>query len=466
MDHHPRTSGQYRGMKKSISFIGKKLLPALGIILLVMIHGAFAPNERQAVLYYLGYPESVTQAILQQEEEVVQIFLEQTYLPYFDKVYQQIQGDGIFKTDEISLLRHLQQTYPKHYLDQKSLDFFFELIKIPEWETFFDYPLPLTFLDSFPIQPNMMELSQEEIYIIKHPYIPVLMYHKLDNSKQWIDEKSFMWQLEQLEKAGFSTIRADAFMKADFSAIPEGRKPILLTFDDGRYSQFQLLENGKTDPKTGVGMLESFAEKYPAFGKNAVFYLYFTILPFENVNEPMLWKSKISYLQDQGFEIGNHTYDHQILTKFRPEQVKKTLDQFYQVLETIPQCRIDEAMTLCYPGGGPPRDRSGVEQYKYKDKPLLGAFTAWGGKSLIPIHPKADRYNLPRYDANDEHVRQIVKEDFFQKTSQRLTLPRYFTTSVDTIKLYLKENTSLLQHDLIWNGHWIGKEQAQETENK
>lgn len=467
MDHHPGTSGQYRSMKKSSIRLRRVKLPAiLAIIAGVLILGTSTWSDRREGLDYLGYPESVSKTILQQEEQIILFFLDQPYAAFYDKVYHRMLEDGVFKNDEISLLKHLGQSYPKHYLDQKSVDYFFKILEIPEWETFFSYPLPLAMLDKIPIQAQMMELSQEKVYIVNHPHIPVLMYHKLDNSKQWIDEKSFKWQLEQLEKAEFSTIRADAFMKGDFSAIPEGRKPILLTFDDGRRSQFQFLENGKADPHSGVGILENFAEKYPAFGKNAIFYLYFTVIPFENVRDPKQWKSKIQYLQENGFEIGNHTYDHQILTKFKPEQVKKTLDQFYQVLESVPECKINEVMTLCYPGGEMPLDRSGIEQYRYQDKPLLGAFTAWGGRSLIPIHPKADRYNLPRYDGNDDHVRKIVQGDFFRKESYSFVLPRFYTASIDSLKLFLKEHTSLLQHDLIWNGHWISKEQVQGTEDK
>ena len=175
----------------------------------------------------------------------------------------------------------------------------------------------------------------------------------------------------------------------------------------------------------------------------------------------------IKRIADEGFEIGNHTFDHQILSKFKPEQVNKTLDQFYHVLESLPACKIEDVMTLCYPGGEIPTDRSSIEKYSYKGKPLLGAFTAWGGRSLIPIHPKADRYNLPRYDGNDEHVMQIVQEEFFRKKSYRFMLPRFYTLSINSMKLFLKEHTTLLQHDLIWNGNWINSlDEAQGTEDK
>jgi hypothetical protein len=468
MDTHPRSYGQYRGMKKTSRGLWIRKLPAVIVLSIVLLMlGGYSALDRLAGLNYLGYPESLSTAILHQNNDIILYFLDRPFEPSYEKLYSKTLEDGALKEEELALLTRLYHTYPHTFIDQNSVDFFFQLLKIPDWEIFFNYPLPLSLLDKLALEANMMELSEEEVCLVNSPHIPVLMYHKLDNSKQWIDEKSFLWQLEQLNKADFSTIRADAFMKGDFSAFPEGRKPILLTFDDGRRSQFQLLENGKADPKSGVGMMESFAEKYPAFGKNAVFYLYFTVIPFENIHDPTQWKTKITYLQENGFEIGNHTFDHQILTKFKPEQVKKTLDQFYQVLESLPACKIEDAMTLCYPGGEIPMDRSGIEQYRYKEKPLLGAFTAWEGRSLIPIHPKADKYNLPRYDGNDEHVKQIVQKEFFRKKSHTFMLPRFYTSSLDSMKFFLKEHTNLLQHDLIWKGNWINRmDEAQRTEDK
>jgi peptidoglycan/xylan/chitin deacetylase (PgdA/CDA1 family) len=426
------------------------------IILVVAFQRESSPNQKDW-LKYLAYPENFKAILLNQEAEIIEVFAEMPYCSKLKNVYREISHDMILDHHEVELVKLLKTHYPETELDAWEADFFVRLISVSDWQTFFDYTPPTYLLRYIPIYPEMMQKRNELLYLVDHPYVPVLMYHMLDNSYYWINTASFKWQLEELAKSGFSTIRADAFMRGDFSAIPEGRKPVLLTFDDGRNSQFRMLENGQADPESGVGILELMAEKYPAFGKFAVFYIYLSIVPFGVLDPPDRWKEKINYLQNNGFEIGNHTYDHQILTKFPPDKLRRNLDQFYNEMDLVEGCNIAEIMTLCYPGGEVPRERQVIENYEYKGLPLLGCFTAWGGKSLIPIHPEADQFNLPRYDGTNENIRQITRENFFTRRTVSIELPDFFMSSLHLMKYFIGEYVEMDHDELIWNGYWISQ---------
>ncbi len=443
-------------MKKKSSNSLKKILTGFLLINFFMIASALTASfDEKEYLDYLGYPDPLANVILRQNHSARLFFLDHAFNSYLEELYYGVLVDGILKEEEIKLIGHVKKTYPNQRIKFHEVIAFDNLLQVNDWELFFSFNIPLDLISLIDFDEKMMEQVEEVVYPAEVPFIPVITYHMVDDSRYWINQISFQWQLEQLANAGFSTIRADAFFRGDFSGIPEGRKPVLLTFDDGWESQFRLLDAHTPDPISGVGMIQSIAEKYPEFGNHAVFYIYFSIIPFGETQHPGRWREKLIYLQEHGFEIGNHTYDHQIMTRFSPEQIKDNLDKFYQRLEKIPEIDISKAMTLAYPGGYIPLHRESIENYEYKGQPLLGAFKAWGEKALIPLHPDADIYNLPRYEGNNENIRKILQDDFFIKRSLYMTLPELFTQSKQLMIFYLSEFTGTLEFDLIWRGKWM-----------
>lgn len=133
-------------------------------------------------------------------------------------------------------------------------------------------------------------------------------------------------------------------------SLPKGCIPMVITFDDGWASQFQLIEeNGeyKVHPDTAVGVWMDFNREHPDFALRAVFYL--------NLGRPTTFgevgtlSERLQYLLDLGFELGNHTYEHINLRAASDEEVLYQIGKNQVAYETaLPGKKFD---TLALPYG-------------------------------------------------------------------------------------------------------------------
>ncbi len=107
--------------------------------------------------------------------------------------------------------------------------------------------------------------------------------------------------------------------------VPVGCTPIILTFDDGVKSQFNLIkaEDGTlvANPESAVGVMEKFYKEYPEFGLNGTFFINGTGY-FGGVGTR---EEKLKYLIDRGFEIGNHTNTHVNFSKASIDEIQKEI---------------------------------------------------------------------------------------------------------------------------------------------
>jgi peptidoglycan/xylan/chitin deacetylase (PgdA/CDA1 family) len=74
------------------------------------------------------------------------------------------------------------------------------------------------------------------------PSMPVLAYHGInDNNDHYsISQSAFAEQMEMLEQAGFQTVGIEQYMRfldGDYKDLP--KRPILITFDDGRLDSYR-----------------------------------------------------------------------------------------------------------------------------------------------------------------------------------------------------------------------------------
>ena len=72
--------------------------------------------------------------------------------------------------------------------------------------------------------------------------IPVLAYHGINNRDDGysVSQRTFAAQMEMLKRAGFRTVsiaQYNAFQHGDVSGLPS--RPILITFDDGRFDSYR-----------------------------------------------------------------------------------------------------------------------------------------------------------------------------------------------------------------------------------
>ncbi len=200
-------------------------------------------------------------------------------------------------------------------------------------------------------------LSAEQIQHIKPNElgeVMVVMYHSLGekNSAYVRTPDSFRKDLQTYYDMGFRPINLGDYVDG-YIDVEAGYTPIVLTFDDGHKSNFNYIEkNGEMiiDPDCSVGILLEFHQSHPDWALKSSFFL--------NGGNPFGQKEfieqKLHFLVDNGFEIGNHTYNHDDLTTLDAQQIQKTIGSLKQeVQQVLPNYNIN---TLALPFGKRPKD--------------------------------------------------------------------------------------------------------------
>jgi peptidoglycan/xylan/chitin deacetylase (PgdA/CDA1 family) len=183
--------------------------------------------------------------------------------------------------------------------------------------------------------------------------VPVLMHHqiRLHGSAYDLTPSQLLGELTRLWRDGFYPVTAEAFVTGHMN-VPEGKSPVVMTFDDGTNNQVGFLPNGDLDPNSGLGIWEAFAKTHPGFPAVATFYI--PRNAFEgNGSTP---GKTLRWLVEHGFELGNHTRDHVAFNTIDATEVQRQLVLGGHVLsDRIPGYT---AHTLALPLGALPTPRS------------------------------------------------------------------------------------------------------------
>lgn len=185
--------------------------------------------------------------------------------------------------------------------------------------------------------------------------VMVVMYHGLGekNSDYVRTPDSFRQDLETYYEMGFRPINLSDYVSGQID-VPAGYTPIVLTFDDGNRSNFNILDQGdqlEIDPNSAIGIMLDFHENHPDWALKGSFFL--------NGGTPFGQKElvdyKLNWLVENGLEVGNHSYGHEDLAGLEPEGIQKTLGRNIQELEA----RLEgyTVNTLALPFGKRPKDQ-------------------------------------------------------------------------------------------------------------
>lgn len=171
--------------------------------------------------------------------------------------------------------------------------------------------------------------------------IPILVYHMIGKEEgRWTrTPDNFRKDLGELYDKGYVLVPLNDYLRGDMD-VPAGKSPAIITFDDSTPGHFRLLEkkNGETalDPDCAVGILKDFGAKHPGFGHVATFFV--NAEPF---GQPRYWQKKLQLLNEWGFEIGNHTYDHRYLKGLTAGQAADQIARLQQhVQQAVPGYQI------------------------------------------------------------------------------------------------------------------------------
>lgn len=179
--------------------------------------------------------------------------------------------------------------------------------------------------------------------------VPIMMYHgihyKNNSDTQYIGgnvdkdgyqrtSEAFINDLEFYYKNGYRMIRLTDYIDGIIN-VELGKSPIILTFDDGLANNMKINgidESGNLiiDPNCAIGILESFKEKYPDYNVTATFFVNGGLFQQEQYNDKIL-----NWLIDNGYDIGNHTYNHVNFSNVDYNRTQEEVGKMYEVLNSI-----------------------------------------------------------------------------------------------------------------------------------
>src|SRR5574344_175588 len=179
--------------------------------------------------------------------------------------------------------------------------------------------------------------------------VPIMMYHGIVNKKDSetsytggnVDKdgynrttESFRKDLDFYYNNGYRAIKLSDYVDGNID-VEYGYSPIVITFDDGDENNLKVTgldENGNIiiDENSAVGILESFKKQHPDFNTTAIFFVNGALFNQKEYNDKIL-----NWLVDNGYEVGNHTYNHDNMSNISVDTTQKTIATVYQKLDEI-----------------------------------------------------------------------------------------------------------------------------------
>ena len=256
---------------------------------------------------------------------------------------------------------------------------------------------------------NWVETVDEGI--LQEPVeIPILMYHNLvaeeddpsiSKNTMWVGQ--FQHQMELLEENGFTTITVDQLVEFGNrgKALPE--KPVLITFDDGYRSAYELAFPILQE-------MDFHAAMFPigvSVGKDTYKDTGLAMVPHFS------WEEAKEMAESGLVSIQSHTYDMHQWEAFetagggqclRPNILRQpweTLGEYMQALwADVERARQDivegtgqEAVALAYPGGL----HDQISEELLRSYGVKCTFTIEGGKAQVTPGSERSLYGLNRF---------------------------------------------------------------------
>jgi peptidoglycan/xylan/chitin deacetylase (PgdA/CDA1 family) len=272
------------------------------------------------------------------------------------------------------------------------------------------------------------QYSSRQVEQIYDTGIPIIMLHYcMENSKLSREARKYnitpekcREMLEFLHENNYVLISAKEYAEKDLSAVPKGKWPAVITFDDSSEGQFMLLldkEGNPTriDPNSCVGIINNFYYEHPDFRRKATFFINFYGDPkygtYSTFRQEGFEDLKLKLLYLMGYDIQSHGYAHINMGSSTDKKVLEDLDRFKQELEKhIP---VNDLKVIAWPYGNPP-SKNVIEALK--EKGYGGASNASGG--IAKGDPHHNFYGA-RVDASS--VESVVAKQKYNSTFASFT---------------------------------------------
>ena len=288
--------------------------------------------------------------------------------------------------------------------------------------------------------------------------VPIMMYHgireKTANSTGTIGgnvdkdgynrtPEAFRNDLEFYYDKGYRMIRLEDYINGIID-VEYGKSPIILTFDDGNEDNIKVTgldDDGNIiiDENSAVGILEAFKKKHPDASVTATFFINGGIFNQSEYNDKIL-----TWMIDNGYDIGNHTQTHLDIKKSSAERVQKEIAYVYDELEKIIPGKYVNIIALPF---GSPYTKDN-ENYKYvlegsyegKSYTTKAALRVGWEPEVSPFDKDFDMTFLKRCRAYDNNGNEFDIEMVFKNLERN----RYISDgNIDTIVIKESDNNNL-----------------------
>ena len=278
--------------------------------------------------------------------------------------------------------------------------------------------------------------------------IMILMYHGIgqEESNWQRTPENFRKDLQYMYDNKYRMISLNDYSKGEIST-EAGYTPIILTFDDGRQNNFNLIkEDGMLviDPDCAVGILEEFKNKYPDFNITASFFL--NSNPF---GQSEYIEKKLTWLVKNGYDIGNHTYSHNEMSLLNGEEIQAEIGSVNNTIKSyLPDYAVE---TLALPDGSNPKDEfvanmleGEYQGEKYKNVAVLDV--GWRPE-YSPFDKLTDFTSLYRVTASEMNVDNCGMYDYFNSFENN-TRERFISDGNPEVVTIHKRHEKYLNTDM------------------
>ncbi|MGI9042703.1 MAG: polysaccharide deacetylase family protein [Gemmatimonadaceae bacterium] len=265
--------------------------------------------------------------------------------------------------------------------------------------------------------------------------IPVVEYHLIDTADgRYARERGrFARDLELIYKRGYRPISISQLLDRKID-LPKGLSPVVFVFDDASPSQFRYIErngNLEIDPTSGVGIWMNFRKNRPDWANNGVFCMlsgaaagrsFFGDRGIEGQKSEWRHK-KVQYLNEQGFELCNHTLWHANLSKYPDAVVQEQIARGEMAIDSaVPGYNV---RTFALPLGVWPKNRGLAKSgswtdpktgktFRYDNEAILEVA---GGPTESPHDPKFNPLSIKRIEVFGNQLENIL--DRLDRTATR-----------------------------------------------
>ncbi|MCD6097861.1 polysaccharide deacetylase family protein [bacterium] len=244
--------------------------------------------------------------------------------------------------------------------------------------------------------------------------VPILMYHNISSRvrRYSVSPDEFRYHLEVLWQNGFYPVGLSELLDG-LGCVPAGKKPVVLTFDDAKPTQFFYIIRGDSvliDPLCAVGIILDFHDRHPDFPVRGVFFIPLDGTPF---GQQKYVKRKIRELSRLGFEIGNHTASHTSLRAVSEGKLGYELGKVVSFFETVLGVEAHRFSGVAYPYGILPS--VSVDSVCYRGRLYNISYGVGVNPALCPS-PKSREFaksvmNLPRFEGTTRTVEYLIRKN-------------------------------------------------------